>query len=677
MFIGPVFTREITIAPRRDRTFIARSVYGGLLLLLICTAWLVMTGTQLITDVGDFSRFGITLFRILAPLQLIVMLFFSAILSAAAVAQEKDRKTLLLLLLTHLSNSELVLGKLLASLLEVLVFLIISLPILMMTSLLGGISYSQIVRVLLVTLFSMLLCGSVGSCVALWRDKTFQAIAATVLILVCWLGFWQIVGYGFLGKSWGNYSTETIATSMSPWKAVFVAAQPAIESENLLGRLLPTFSLFEPIFGFLTVFAFLTILVNGIAIAMVRYWNPSRELKQGTPEEDTWRKEAIQARLDREAAERQSASQGVVVASNPYESLEHNLFAVESEHPDLVQSDPANSTESPDSISCLKSTSVEENNFDQEKKESHSGFGKNPMDPSISAAPGKVRHVWDNPIIWREICTRAYGKKTFIIRLVYFLLFLISAYAIHLTYVAHTIPTLGQIAAPLVPLLILSMVLLNAQAITSLTSERDGGTFTLLLVSDISPKEFVYGKLGGTFYNMKEVVLFPLLLCLYISFMGGLSLWNAFFLFVGLSVLYFFVAMIGVHIGMQYDNTKNAVATSLGIIFFLFVGIATCMWIMIAFSGSFEAQLQPFLAFMIGGGIGLYICLGSRNPSSAIALASFCCPLATFYAITSLLLGQTQLVFISVVSAYLFTSIAMLIPAIDEFDVATGRTTAD
>ncbi|MBO7678923.1 MAG: hypothetical protein J6S75_04565, partial [Thermoguttaceae bacterium] len=81
MFIGPVFTREVTIAPRRDRTFVARAVYGGLLLLLISTAWLVMAGTQLITDTGDFSRFGMNLFRLITPFQLVLMLFFSAVLS--------------------------------------------------------------------------------------------------------------------------------------------------------------------------------------------------------------------------------------------------------------------------------------------------------------------------------------------------------------------------------------------------------------------------------------------------------------------------------------------------------------------------------------------------------------------------------------------------------------------
>ena len=644
MFIGPVFTREVTIAPRRDRTFVARAVYGGLLLLLISTAWLVMAGTQLITDTGDFSRFGMNLFRLITPFQLVLMLFFSAVLSAGAVAQEKDRKTLLLLLLTRLSNSELVLGKLLASILEVLLFLAISVPIFLMMALLGGISYPQIIKGLLVTLFGMLACGSVGSCVALWREKTFQAVSVTVLILVLWLGFWQVTGYGVFGSRWFGYSTRAIAEAMSPWLGIFAAMKPVVVSSGA--------SLFAQIYPSIAALSVITLLVNLLAIAFVRVWNPSREVRIGAaPEEDTWRKEAVEARLAREAQQRRSAATGIAAVSNPYEDLTHNLFAQEAEHPDKVSSD------------------------DQELIDPETG--KMLMDPKISAAPGKVRPVWDNPIIWREIRTKAYGRRALIIRGVYFLLFVMSALALHGLFAVNASPTISQIAGPLLPMLVLSMILVNAQAVTSLTSERDGGTFTLLLVSDISPKEFVWGKLGGTFYNMKEIIILPLLLCGYVWYLGAISALNALFLFVGLAILYFFVAVVGVHIGMQYTNTRSAVATSLGVVFFLFIGIATCIWIMLAFSGSFESQLQPFLAFMIGGGVGLYIALGLRNPSSAIALASFIAPPATFYAITSFLLGQFHWVFFSIAGAYAFATIAMLIPAIDEFDVATGRTTAD
>ena len=132
MFVGPVFTREAVTLPRRVRHYFYRGVYITALLILMCTCWLVVAGTQIILTVGDMARFGSTLFQVLAPLQLALVTFLAALGSASAVSQEKDRRTLILLLLTRLRNSELVLGKLLASLLNVLVMLIAAIPVFLM-----------------------------------------------------------------------------------------------------------------------------------------------------------------------------------------------------------------------------------------------------------------------------------------------------------------------------------------------------------------------------------------------------------------------------------------------------------------------------------------------------------------------------------------------------------------
>jgi hypothetical protein len=94
----------------------------------------------------------------------------------------------------------------------------------------------------------------------------------------------------------------------------------------------------------------------------------------------------------------------------------------------------------------------------------------------------------------------------------------------------------------------------------------------------------------------------------------------------------------------------------------------------VSFSGSFHGQLAPFLAFILGGGVGLYVSLGARNPSAAIGVASILVPFATFYAITSFILEHTLSVFLVTAAAYGFTTVAMMIPALYEFDVETGRT---
>jgi ABC-type transport system involved in multi-copper enzyme maturation permease subunit len=292
------------------------------------------------------------------------------------------------------------------------------------------------------------------------------------------------------------------------------------------------------------------------------------------------------------------------------------------------------------------------------------------------------RRVWDNPVLWRETCTWAYGRKVLAIRMAYLVLFVMTAAGLYWSIARGAAlgrgDELGTVipaaAKPLVPFFLVSLVMVNALAVTSITNERDGRSLDLLLVTDLSPKEFVFGKLGGVLWVTKEMVLLPMLLCCLLWFNGGLSLENLMYVLGGLAVMNVFVAMLGVHCGMAYANSRNAVGISMGTVFFLFLGVATCMLMMISFSGSFQTQLAPFLAFILGGGVGLYLSLGARNPSPAIGAASLLLPFATFYAITSFLLNYTLSVFLVTVATYGFTTAAMLMPAIGEFDIAMGRT---
>ncbi len=202
LFVGPVFTREVVIVPRRTRLYITRTAYVCTLLVLMCTAWLILAGTQVVQGVGEMARFGALLFQLLALVQLLLAVSFSALFAASGVAQEKDRRTLILLLLTNLTNSELVLGKLLAGLLSVLVLMTASLPLFMLTALFGGVAFEQIGRTFAVTLASALVCGSVGSTLALWRDSTYQTLALTVLVLVAWIAAGEALARGVAGPGW-------------------------------------------------------------------------------------------------------------------------------------------------------------------------------------------------------------------------------------------------------------------------------------------------------------------------------------------------------------------------------------------------------------------------------------------------------------------------------------------
>ncbi len=605
LLLGPVFSREVAVAPRRARMYVARGAYAGALLLLVCTAWLVLTGTQVVRDVSDLAQFAGLVFQILAPLQLALAVFFSAMLAASAVAQEKDRKTFVLLLLTRLTNQELVLGKLAASLLNVLVMFAAGLPIFVLLSLMGGISVGQIARTAAVTVASIIVCGSLGSTLAQWREKTFQALALFALALVLWLALGEAIAAGAFGQVTVGVPAHRLAVAVSPWQAILEAARPFTSSTGgWLG---------SPIAWFLLVAAAATVLLNGIAIARVRAWNTAAADERVRKAEDGEKG----SRVERKKGRRGEWEKGSELHVSPSSFLPVSLSS------------------------------------------SH-------------------RLVWDNPILWREIRTWAYGRKIVIVRIAFLALFALAAGSLWQQVHSPDGVALARGALVLLPLLLLSLVLVNAQAVTALTAERDMKALDLLLVSDLTPNEFVFGKLGGIFYNTKEIVLLPLLLCGYLGWEGAIDLENLIYLWIGMAVLYVFVAVVGLHCGMIYENSRTAIATSLGTVFFLFLGVATCMRIMVAFSGSFNVQLGPFVALMVGGWLGLKSTLGSKIGSAAISCASAACPLATFYSITSFLRGEEgdMLIVLAVtVAAYAFMTAAMLVPAIYEFDETTGRTT--
>ena len=315
-----------------------RGAYAGALLLLISTAWLVLTGTQVVRDVSDLAQFAGLVFQILAPLQLALAVFFSAMLAASAVAQEKDRKTFVLLLLSRLTNQELVLGKLLASLLNVLVMFAAGLPVFVLLSLLGGISAAQIARTAAVTVASIIVCGSLGSTLAQWREKTFQALALFVLALVLWLALGEAIAAGALGPAPAGVAAHRLAVAVSPWQAVLEAARPfAASARGGIG---------SPIAWFFVVAAAATVLLNGLAIARVRAWNTT----------------AAEERV-RRTEEGEKGTKG------------------------------------------------------EREKETDAHVSPAPLLPaSLSAAH---RPVWDNPILWREIRTWAYGRKILIVRVAF------------------------------------------------------------------------------------------------------------------------------------------------------------------------------------------------------------------------------------------------------------------
>jgi ABC-type transport system involved in multi-copper enzyme maturation permease subunit len=640
--LGPIFNREWLTLPRRSRHYVNRAAYLGLLWILGLTAWQATVGWGRTATLGDTARFGLLLFEILAVVQLILLPFFAALSSASAITLEKDRRTFVLLLMTDLRNHEIVLGKLFGSLLQMLLLLLGTIPLLALLLLLGGIAPHQLAEVVIILAATVLAAGSLGNLIALWRDKTFQALALTVLFLVLYVclvhslpAFFAVLGPGLVAlllvqlaparlraravlpalagalvaagglfwvlNDWGELrrAEPLLRSWMYPYEALKSVLNPPTEA-----------AIVPAAYGCAAVMVLFSVLLNAWAVGWLRVWNPSGE-----------------PIMQREQADEEAE--------------------------------------------------------EKDRARAH-------------AAPGAVRRVWANPILWREVATRAYGRRPFLVKVAYFIaLGLICYYALAPLLRGTDRPEFAA-ARGLVPVGVLSLLLLSAQAVTAITSERDTGALDLLLVTDLTPKEFIFGKIGGICYNAKEYLLPPLILAVVYGVLGLLATpphghpellaarnTESLVCVIGTAVVMLaFALLLGMHVALLTKNSRLAIINTLGTIFFLSVGTLICIYL-ILINGRFEYQWASFVLFIMAGIGGLWWVLSGERPSAALTLASWLCPLAVFYSVTNILVARpgTQessdpwVPFLVMGGAFGFTVAAMLIPLLSEFDVALGRTT--
>ena len=272
--LGPIFIREWLILPRRSRHYFTRSLYLGGFWILLCTVWQATVGWEYKPTLGDLARFGLLSFQVLVHVQLALLLFFSALASASTISLEKDRRTFLLLLLTDLRNYEIVLGKVLGSLLNILLMLLGSVPVLALMMILGGVDPWQIVQTMLILAAAALTAGSLGGLVALWRDKTFQALAMTVLFLVLYLCLVLAIPYLpaaldalSIPADWLDSTTVgDVRSALDPFRALAHVLGDSEASDRRAAAL-----------RFGGAMLGLSVILNGIGIWRLRVWNPGGE----------------------------------------------------------------------------------------------------------------------------------------------------------------------------------------------------------------------------------------------------------------------------------------------------------------------------------------------------------------------------------------------------------------
>src|SRR5262245_21944107 len=158
---GPVVAREAVAMARGRRHYLARVLYGLALFAGLCVLWLAFYGWGGATDsIARRARLGEYLFRLVSLTQLGAIVVLAPAFLFGAVAGDREEGRLDALLTTHLTDREVVLGKLVSRALLLVLLILRAPPSLPLFILLGGVEPATLGRVSLANLVVLLFAAS-------------------------------------------------------------------------------------------------------------------------------------------------------------------------------------------------------------------------------------------------------------------------------------------------------------------------------------------------------------------------------------------------------------------------------------------------------------------------------------------------------------------------------------
>ncbi len=188
---GPIFGKELRVSSRRRRNYITRFVY-----LVFLTGFLIVIWGDAVNVAGS-SRTYITSRLAQAGKQIIVTLiwfqfyatqFVAVVMLSSAISDEIYHRTLGVLMTTPITSFQIVIGKLSSKLLQLILLLAVSLPVLAIVRIFGGVPWNYIVSSLCMTLTTLIFVGSLSLFFSIFSRKAYVVIILTLVTLGLFFG---------------------------------------------------------------------------------------------------------------------------------------------------------------------------------------------------------------------------------------------------------------------------------------------------------------------------------------------------------------------------------------------------------------------------------------------------------------------------------------------------------
>jgi len=427
---GPIFEKELRVASRLRRGYVLRFAYLVLLTVFVALVW--MSAVDIRYSGGPAYRIyrmaeaGKAVVAVIAWFQFCTMQLVAIIMLCNAIGEEINRRTLGLLMTTPINSFQIVMGKLLSRLLQLLLLLAVSVPLMIVVRVFGGVPWQFVAGSTCVTLTTALFAGALSMFFSVGTRRAYAVILKTIISMGILFLLFPVMA--FLIREPSGMSDFVLWSQVNPYIAMAMLTENLM-SPGAMGR-----------FGFLWQTHCLVMLGLSallVAACVVRVRKAALRQAVGETPQAWWRRRRRPP------------------ASDAAEAL---------------------------------------------------------------LAHGHIRRIHGSPVLWKELRAQFMrGRARKVVAVAAVLLVLVGSYvnfAVH-----HNLNDNDVHVGYLVIFVMLGLLATSVLSATSITSEKEAGTWPLLLTTTLSPAQILWGKaLGALRRSAAAWSLVALHLAIFIGF---------------------------------------------------------------------------------------------------------------------------------------------------------------
>lgn len=189
---NPVYKRETMVRSRSLRMPLIIFAFNGVLAVAALLNMYQTVAQVRVSSTIQYSSF-LDLYAFVATLEFLLLMFIMPALTSGSISGERERQTLELLFTTKMSPRDIVFGKLISAVEQLLVLVISSLPVVLLTFVYGSVDFKDLALLLVCFVIVAFFAGGIGILFSsLLRRSTFSNVCTYGVLLLIVVGTYML-----------------------------------------------------------------------------------------------------------------------------------------------------------------------------------------------------------------------------------------------------------------------------------------------------------------------------------------------------------------------------------------------------------------------------------------------------------------------------------------------------